>query len=144
MRRLGPSEQGGALVEFTWLAVLLMVPLVYVLLCVFQVQRAAFAVTEGARQGGRAFAVASDADSGQARAEIAVGLAMADQGITDLPVTDVRCAQTCLTPGSSVTVQVDLLVRLPVLSLLFPGDQAPGIPVSATHVAVVDGFRAGP
>ena len=36
------DDQGNALVEFVYLAVLLMIPLVYVLLSVFQVQRAAF------------------------------------------------------------------------------------------------------
>ena len=55
------GDAGNALVEFTYLAVLLMVPLVYVLLAGFQVQRAAFGVTEAARQAGRAYA---RADSG--------------------------------------------------------------------------------
>ena len=42
------GDDGNALLEFTYLAVLLMVPLVYVLLTVFQVQRACVR-----RHGGR-------------------------------------------------------------------------------------------
>ena len=57
-----------------------MVPLVYVLLAVFQVQRAAFGVTEAARQAGRAFVTAgSDRRGARARA---AQLALADQGVT--------------------------------------------------------------
>ena len=55
-RWLRRDDDGNALVEFTVLSLLLLVPLVYVLLGVFQVQRAAFGVTEAARQAGRAFA----------------------------------------------------------------------------------------
>jgi hypothetical protein len=43
------GDAGNALIEFTYLAVLLMIPLVYVLLSAFQVQRAAFGVTEAPR-----------------------------------------------------------------------------------------------
>ena len=49
------EEQGSALVEFTWLAILLMVPLLYIVLTVFEVQRAAFGVSTAARAAGRAF-----------------------------------------------------------------------------------------
>ena len=38
-------DDGSALVEFTWLAILLMIPLVYVVLAAVSVQRAAFATT---------------------------------------------------------------------------------------------------
>ena len=76
------GDDGNALLEFTYLAVLLMVPLVYVLLTVFQVQRASFGVTEAARQAGRAYATSDDASAGRARAQVAARLAMRDQGLT--------------------------------------------------------------
>ena len=46
------SESGTVLVEVTWLAILLLVPLLYVVLSVFEVQRAAFAATAAARAAG--------------------------------------------------------------------------------------------
>ncbi len=136
------DDEGNALVEFTVLALLLLVPLVYVLLGAFQVQRAAFGVTEAARQAGRAFARAESVEVGTARAQAASRLALADQGIADAPDPVVECPEgVCLAPGSTVRVTVSYTVRLPVLSLLAPGGV--GVPVTATHVAVVDTFQDG-
>lgn len=143
MRRL-QDDAGNALVEFTVLALLLVVPLVYVLLSAFQVQRAAFGVTEAARQAGRAFARAESVEAGTQRAQAASRLALADQGIEDAPPPVVECPTgACLAPGSTVRVTVSYVVRLPVLSLLAPGPEGVGIPVSATHLAVVDTFQDG-
>lgn len=64
VRKAARCDDGNALVELTYLAVLVMVPLVYVLLSVFQVQRAAFGVTEATRQAARAFARADTPDDG--------------------------------------------------------------------------------
>ena len=138
-RRAG--EDGTALLEFTYLAVLLMVPLVYLLLAAFEVQRAAFGVTEAARQAGRAYALAEDPAAGLARARLASDLALADQGITGATGPEVR-DPGALAPGSQVVVTVRHDVTLPVLGLVFRGDLAPTFGVSATHVAVVDAFRA--
>ncbi len=139
-------DEGNALVEFTYLAVLLMVPLVYVLLCAFQVQRAAFGVTEAARQAGRAFALAPSVDEGRARAAAASALALTDQGVTGAAAPTLACVGgPCLSPGSAVRVTVAHRVELPVISRLFPGGAGPGVPVTATHLAVVDRFqRPGP
>ena len=136
------ADEGSALVEFTVLALLLLVPLVYVLLGAFQVQRAAFGATEAARQAGRAFARAESVEAGLARARAASRLALADQGIEDAADPLVECPDgPCLVPGSTVRVTVTYTVRLPVLSLIAPGGV--GVPVTATHVAVVDTFQDG-
>ena len=133
------GDDGNALVEFTYLAVLLMVPLVYVLTTVFLVQRAAFAVTEAARQAGRAYVQAETPDEGRAVAAAAADLAMVDQGLeaTDPPAIE---AGDGLTPGATVRVTVVHEVTLPLIGGLF-GEVQPHIPVRATHVQVVDRFR---
>ena len=140
------GDAGTALVEFTYLAVLLMVPLVYVMTSAFQVQKAAFGVTEAARQAGRAYARSDSTADGSARAAAASALALADQGIEGAPPPSISCPDgSCLAPGSTVRVQVSYTVRLPVVSLFFPRGSAPGIPVRATHTEVVDTFQqAGP
>ncbi len=133
------GDDGNALVEFTGLAVLLMVPLVYVLLMVFQVQRASFGVTEAARQAGRAYATAHDPAAGLARAQVAAGLAMDDQGLgCDGCLTSVAGS---LEPDGQVSATVEHFVRLPVLGRVLPTGRG-GIRVDATHVAQVDRFRA--
>lgn len=138
------GDSGNALVEFTYLAVLLMVPLVYLLLTVFQVQAAAFGTTEAARQAGRAYARADTVAQGEARATEAARLAMADQGIEDSapPVVDCPDPDPCLTPGSRVVVTVRYRVRLSLLGGLFSKTTAPAVPVTAVHTQVVDRFQA--
>ena len=140
MRRVR-GDAGNALVEFTYLAVLLMVPLVYVLLTVFEVQRASFGVTEAARQAGRAYATADDATSGLSRARVAARLAMTDQGLTcgDC-LSSVRGS---LEPDGQIVTTVDVFVTLPGLGVVL-GDRRGGIRVDATHVEHVDRFRTAP
>ncbi len=135
----GRRDDGNALVEFTYLAVLLMVPLVYLLTTVFQVQRAAFGVTEAARQAGRAYVTADSAAQGRARAQEAADLAMRDQ-IPGFGRARVSFPQSQFAAGGTVTVVVRHDVPLPILGGLF-GRVQPRIPVDATHVEVVDRFR---
>ena len=132
------GDAGNALIEFSGLAVVLMVPLVYVLLGVFEVQRASFGVTEAARQAGRAYATADDAASGQARAAAAARLAMRDQGLD---------CDACLTglggglqPDARVTATVESFVQLPLLGAFLDRERG-GIRVEATHVEHVDRFK---
>ena len=135
MRR---GDAGAALVEFSWLAVLMMVPLVYILLAVFDVQRASFGVTEAARQAARAYVTAEDTMTGRARAAAGAELAMRDQGL--------ECGE-CLTaldgtlePDARVTVTVEHVVQLPLLGAFF-SDHRGGIRIDATHVEHVDRFK---
>ena len=54
------DERGSALVELTWLGILLIVPMLWIVMSVFEVQRGAFGVSAAARAAGRAFALAPD------------------------------------------------------------------------------------
>jgi Flp pilus assembly protein TadG len=135
------GDRGSALVEFTGLAVLLMVPLVYVLLTVFEVQRASFGVTEAARQAGRVYATADDPASGRARAAAAARLAMGDQGLEcGACLTSVRGS---LEPDATVVANVRFFVELPLLGSFFRGDRG-GVRVGATYVERVDRFKESP
>lgn len=133
------DEGGTALVEVTWLAILLLVPLVYIVLGVHDVQRASFASTAAARAAGRAFVLADDPASGEARARAAARVALADQGIEGGSVS-IACRPSCLTPGSVVEVRVGHQVPLPFLPDAL-GDQAPSIRVDASHVVPFGTFR---
>jgi Flp pilus assembly protein TadG len=141
MRRLS-GDEGNALVEFTYLAVLLMVPLVYVLITVFLVQRAAFGTTEAARQGARAFARSDDATVGQQRADDAIALALRDQGVTSGDDVSITCeVGDCPGPGSRVRVTVTYYVKLPVLGAVFGKANEGAIKVQATHVEFADVYK---
>jgi Flp pilus assembly protein TadG len=129
------------MLEFVYLSLLLMIPLFYALLAVFQIQGAAFAVTEAARQAGRAFARADTPDQGFARASKAVELALKDQGVAGTVVPAFTCDPSpCdLTSGQRVEVRVSYTVSLPFLGTLL-GKQA-GVPVTGSHVEYVDRFK---
>ena len=137
------SESGTVLVEVTWLAILLLVPLVYVVLSVFAVQRAAFAATAAARAAGRAYVMAPSVAEAEARARAAGAVALADQGVdgadTAMAVA-CRPAGACLTPGSAVHVEVRAQVPLPLLPPVF-GGQPPSIRVEAEHTVPYGTFR---
>jgi Flp pilus assembly protein TadG len=141
LHRLGRrDDRGNAMIEFVYLSVLLMVPLVYLLTTVFQVQRAAFGVTEAARQAGRAYATAETGAAGAGRASAAASLALGDQGLVLAEPVEVS-APDGLAPGAEVRVVVRHRVVLPLVGGLFRGAVPPSIPVQASHLAVVDRFQ---
>ena len=137
------NESGTALVEVTWLAILLLVPLVYIVLAVYDVQRHAFATTAAARAAGRAFVLAPDVAQGSAAARAAAEVALRDQGVdaggVDLRLT-CRPAGDCLAPGSVVRVDVSSQVRLPLVPTAL-GDGAPSVRVDARHTVPYGTFR---
>jgi Flp pilus assembly protein TadG len=132
------DESGTALVEFVWLAILLIVPLLYIVLAAFDTQRAAYAASSAARSAGRAFVTAPDQASGYARAEAAVRLAYRDQGIESQPAVRISCRpdpRNCLTPGSVVRA-----VDLPLMPAAL-GSNTPRISVDSEHEAPYGTFR---
>lgn len=137
------DDAGTALVEVTWLAILLLVPLVYVVLAVYDVQRHAFAATAAARAAGRAFVLAPDTEQGTARARAAATVALSDQRVDPedvaLAVT-CRPAGACLAPGSVVVIRVRTQVRLPLMPTVL-GDGPPSIRVDASHTVPYGTFR---
>ncbi|MDR6506485.1 hypothetical protein [Arthrobacter oryzae] len=113
--KTAPGERGSAVVEFTFLALLLMVPLVYFIITVGQIQGGAFAVVGAADQAAKVYVAQPDAESGRTAAEQAVMLALADYGHpADNARMDASCQPSdCLAPGSAVTITVHLTVPLP-------------------------------
>jgi hypothetical protein len=109
------AEQGSAVVEFIFLSLLLMVPLVYFIITVGQIQGGSFAVVGAADQAAKVYVAQPDPASGRAAAEQAVLLALADYGQpAENASMDTRCEPAdCLAPGSAVTVTVKLTVPLP-------------------------------
>jgi hypothetical protein len=138
------TDAASAIVEVTWLTILLLVPLVYLVLSVFEVQRAAFGVTTASRAAGRAFVLAPDQVTGQARAAQAAAVALRDQGLTlsrgGMVVTCEPDPRACLQPGSVVVVSLGLDVALPLLPDVL-GGQTPSVHVSSTHRSSYGTFR---
>jgi Flp pilus assembly protein TadG len=138
------DERGSALVELSWLGILLLVPMLWIVLSVFEVQRGAFAVSSAARTAGRAFALAPDDAVGRARAQAAVRRALDDQGLDGAGFTlRVTCSPypaDCHSGTSVVTVQVSTQVRIPLLPEVLGGD-APSFALDATHAVPVGQYQ---
>jgi len=119
------TEQGNAVVEVAWLGILLLVPIIWVVLSVFEVQRGAFGVSAAARSAGRAYALAPDDATGLQRAHAAAAAALADQGFEGGWQIHVDCGprEDCHTGGAVVVVRIDSHVSLPLLPE-FLGDDA--------------------
>ncbi|MGW6276587.1 TadE/TadG family type IV pilus assembly protein [Kribbella sp. NPDC055071] len=138
------DERGNAVVEFSWLAILLMVPLVYVMLGVFDVQRASYGATAAARAAGRAFIIVPaglSEEEARARAFEAARLTMKDQGMELSPgQLTISCDPACLQPGSTVTVTIDTEVRLPLIPDAL-GGEPPAIHLEASHTEPYGDYR---
>ena len=113
------DERGSGVVEFIWLGIMLLVPLVWIVISVFEVQRGAFAVSAAARAAGRAYALAPDEATGQVRATEVARRTLMDQGGVDMPLdVEVTCSLgpgQCLTGTSVVTVTIRSGVTLPMM-----------------------------
>lgn len=143
--RAARGEAGTAIVEFVWLGLLLLVPLLWIVLTVFEVQRGAFGVSGAARAAARAYALAPDDGQGEQRARAAARQVLDDQGLPgDVPL---QVRVSCRTPGSSchsggavITVRVDSRVDLPLVPDLL-GGPPPGVALDASHTVPIGQFQ---
>ena len=142
------DDAGSAIIEFVFIAVIVMVPLVYLIVAVASVQRTELAVSQAAREAGRAFATADRADQAVARARAAVHIALHDQGLPDDAVVRyVRAGGSCdgasITPrlvaGAQFTVCVVRHISVPAVPSMLAGK---GITAAGKYVVHIDDYRS--
>lgn len=146
MTRDGPprDEEGSAVVELVWVGILLLVPLLWIVLSVFEVQSGAYGVSSAARAAGRAYALAPNDAVGRARAEAAARQALVDQGLpADAPLrVRVSCTpypRACHSGTSVITVRVESGVDLLVPEVL--GGGRPSFALDATHTVPIGQYQ---
>lgn len=134
------DESGSALVEFSWLAIILLVPLIWIIMSVFEVQRGAFATSAAARAAGRAYALAPDDATGEVRARAVVEQVLADQGTRGQQArVQVSCDASggnCHVGTSVITVRVDSAVDLPFFPAIF-GRGSATFSLDASHTVPI-------
>ena len=133
------DDDGAAMVEFVVLAVTLAVPLCYLVLAVFDVQRAAFGASAATREAARVFVRAPSTLEGERRAEAAASITLADNGLALEPGDlTISCSTTpCLTPGATVRFSYRTTVNLPFLPE-FASHELASVPITASHTQTVD------
>ena len=111
--RVSRVEDGNAPVEFIGWTVVLVVPVVYLLVALAQVQAASFAVASAADAAGRVLEV-EEGEAAMAHARVAVGLALSDQHMDADPAgaLSLTCSDAGCTAG---VVRVEAGVDQPVL-----------------------------
>lgn len=136
------AQEGSAVVEFTFLALLLMVPVVYFVVTVGQLQGGSFAVVGAADQAAKVFVAQSDPAGAQTAAEQSVLIALKDYGYTpDRASVEISCDRSdCSSAGATVSVAVRLDVPLPMMPFADSGHLTAGR-VSATATQVVGRYR---
>jgi Flp pilus assembly protein TadG len=141
------DDAGNAVIEFIFVAVMILVPMVYFVTAVASIQRSNLGVSEAARDAGRAFATGASTQDGLSRASAAVRLAMADQGLPDdatvrfVPVDgscDAGSITPVLAPGVEFAICVIRHTMLPGVPTLLAGH---GIRTIGRYVVHVDDFR---
>ncbi|WP_210063635.1 hypothetical protein [Pseudarthrobacter sp. PvP004] len=111
------AQKGSAVVEFTFLALLLMVPVVYFVVTVGQIQGGSFAVVGAADQAAKVFVTQRDPVIARTAAERSVLVALKDHGYSPEQASiAIECDRgSCLSAGATVTVTVRLDVPLPLM-----------------------------
>lgn len=159
------GDDGNAVVEFLGVALVLLVPTVYLVLVLGRLQAAAFAVDGASREAVRAVqvvaqgrgagdgqhAAAGEVDGEPSRdsllgmdaasaASAAAGIALTDQGLPAGGAVSLACTPACDEAGATVVARVEVSVDLP----LVPGfvrDRVPlALPVSATAMGRIDEY----
>ena len=136
----GRDETGSALVELSWLAIILLVPLIWIVISVFEVQQGAFATSAAARAAGRAYALAPDDATGEARARAVVEQVLADQGTPGQQArVDIRCetpTDSCHVGTAVITIRIDSGVDLPFFPSILGGGAA-SFSLDASHTVPI-------
>lgn len=136
-------DEGRAIIEFIFLGIGLLLPLLYLVLTAARLQAGAFSASLAGREAGRAFVTGATDEDAAARARAAASLAFQDFAFDDGTRLEVRCDGTpCLRADGQVTTTASISVELPLVPD-FIADRVPSsVTVSSTHVSTVDTYVA--
>lgn len=138
------DDDGSASLEFITAGLVLLLPLVYLVLTMAQLQAGAFAVEGAARQAARVYVQAATVGEANAAAERAIDFALADHGLdTDSVTVTVSCSPDparCLARRGFVTVLVTTSVPLPLVPPILDLDVPLSVTVQSTATQQVSRF----
>lgn len=137
----GVDERGSAALEFVALGLVLIVPLVYLVLVLGQLQAGSLAAEGAARQAAREFVQFGSLAQADQVAAAEIYLAASDFGFEPGQVSWSRsCEGTCLAPNSRATVRVVIRVPLPLVPPVLQLRQLSSVAVQASATQTVSRF----
>ena len=138
------TDDGSASLEFITAGLVLLLPLVYLVLTMAQLQAGAFAVEGAARQAARVYVQSASTAEGDAAASRAIEVALADFGLSsDDVVVSITCTPNpseCLTRRGFVTIHVSTSVPLPLVPPILDLDVPLSVAVNGTATQQVSRF----
>ena len=147
LARILREDDGSASLEFLTVGLLMLVPLIYVVVALGQIQHQALGAEAAARHVARAISLSSDAASAGSSASQVLSAVMAeydlDASITSLSISCVPASASCPTAGSTVRVSVATRVSLPLAPPVLGLDQIASVPVEASAVQRMSRFWSG-
>lgn len=136
------AEDGNALVEFVVLSAALLIPCLYLVLTLGNVQAAVFAADTISRDVARIHATESDPGIAAERSARHAALVLEDHGLPAGDVVTLTCSEDpCASSGGRIVAQVRIPVPVPGLGPVL-GESGP-VAVGASHAVQVDQYRAG-
>jgi Flp pilus assembly protein TadG len=140
------ADAGRAIIEVVFLAVLMLIPLIYLLISLVRIQAATLAVTQAARDAGRAIDTAPTIDEGIARARQIAAIDLADQHIPNgnitLQLVSPGAACTAentvtpsLTPGAVYDLCITTTLTLPGIPTILAGSNNTATGVYTVHIS---------
>lgn len=133
------ADRGSAPIEFIFASVVLLIPLVYLVLSLSEVQAGSYATHASAINASRT--AARYPASAESRAQEMARLHFEDFGVDDARWTiRFECRGPCDEAGSTVIAHVE--ARIPVIGMpaLFGRESAPHITVRASHSDIVSPY----
>ncbi len=148
-RRLADEgEDGNAIIEFVFVAIVMLVPLIYFVVAVATIQHNQLAVSQAARDAGRAYATSESQSEADARARAAMAISLDAQHVTTkVTLKYVHAGEDCtassaitptLTPGTEFTVCVISAITVPGVPTILAGS---GIASVGAYIVHVDDYR---
>lgn len=138
------AEDGSASLEFVTAALILLVPLVYLVIAVSVIQGGALAAEGAARQAARVFVQAPDVGAARAAVDDAVTVALADAGSRPSGASVLISCENerngCLSRRNEVTVTLRLRIALPLMPDVLSLREATSIPIQSQATQTVSRF----
>lgn len=135
------GDDGRAVIEFVFLAVLILVPLIYLVLVAGRLQAATFAAAHASREAGRVFVTSGSDDQAGAQARAASAMTFEDFGFTEGTSVQISCsAAPCLSPDGEVTTTAVVVVDLPLVPDFLREAVPHSVTLRSSTVSSVDRF----
>lgn len=138
------DDTGSAALEFIFVGLILLVPIVYLVVTLGMIQGQSLGTEAGARHIARAVATAEGVAAADARASAILATVVSEYGLDPERVeADVTCrdaSTSCPAAGATIVVTIRTEVSLPLIPPVLGLDRLASIPVEASAAQKVSRF----